>query len=416
VDPETFQLNRPLPREAGPALQVAGRLRESGHTAVLAGGCVRDLLLGGVPSDYDVATDARPDDVCRLFRATRKVGAQFGVVLVRQGWRWIEVATFRSDGVYSDGRHPDQVTFSTPEGDARRRDFTINGMFLDPAQGRVIDYVGGRLDLAERRLRAIGEPAERFGEDHLRMLRAVRFAARLDFTIEPATLAAVRAAVACLERVSAERVRDELERMLSHPSRCAAFDLLATTGLIRHLWPRADWSSEQAALARTRLGRTEQDAPFELAAALLLADRPLPAVHDICRALTCSNQQRETIAWLVLRQADLDDPESVSLASLKKLMAHPAFELLARMSRAVCEPDIAGERWRALRHRLDAIRPETVQPAPLVSGDDLIARQVAAGPIYAEVLDRLYTEQLDEKLTTRAAALRRLDDLLSEPR
>ncbi len=423
---ETWQLHKPLPREAAPAVRVARRLREAGHAALLAGGCVRDLLLGGVPSDYDVATAARPEQVCRLFRSTRQVGAQFGVVLVRQGRRWIEVATFRSDGAYSDGRHPDAVAFSTPEADARRRDFTVNGMFLDPAEMRVIDYVCGRLDLAERRLRAIGDPAERFAEDHLRMLRAVRFAARLSFAVEPATLAAIRAEAGKLARVSAERVRDELERMLAHPSRGAAFELLVETGLVQHLWPRVAWSPERLAAAGTRLGRLavaprhlgrlEGEAPFELPMAVLLSDRSVPEVHDICRALACSNEQRETIAWLVEHRAALDDPERMPLSRLKRLMAHPAFCLLGPMNRALCDPSQAGPRRGALERRLAVIPPESVRPPPLVTGDDLIARQVPAGPVYGEVLERLYTEQLEERLATREAALRRLDEMLGEKR
>ena len=189
---ESFPLPAELPPDAGAAVAVVRRLAEAGHVALLAGGCVRDLLLGRPPQDYDVATDAPPERVQKLFRATRHVGAQFGVVLVRSQQRWIEVATFRVDGPYPDGRHPARVTFSTPREDARRRDFTVNGMFCNPLERTVIDYVGGRADLQARLIRAIGEPTDRFDEDHLRLLRAVRFAARLEFELEPLTLAAIR--------------------------------------------------------------------------------------------------------------------------------------------------------------------------------------------------------------------------------
>ncbi len=205
---QNTRLETPLPPEAGPAVRVAACLREAGHVALLAGGCVRDLLLDETPSDYDVATDATPQQVCRLFRATRMVGAQFGVVLVRKRGEWIEVATFRADGRYSDGRHPDQVTFSDAPGDARRRDFTINGMFLDPDDCAVIDYVGGRDDLKAGLLRAIGDPQARFVEDHLRLLRAVRFAARMEFEIDDATLAAIKSAAGMLTDVSTARVHE----------------------------------------------------------------------------------------------------------------------------------------------------------------------------------------------------------------
>ena len=206
----------PLPPQDA-AMAVVRRLRDHGHTAYLAGGCVRDMLLGREASDYDVATDATPDKICSLFSRTRKVGVQFGVVLVRQGRHWIETATFRTDVNYEDGRRPERVEFTTAEEDARRRDFTVNGLFYDPLEDRVIDYVAGRRDLEDGVIRAIGEPAARFAEDHLRLLRAVRFATRLGFQIEPETARAIRSHAAKIERISPERIREELEKMLAAP-------------------------------------------------------------------------------------------------------------------------------------------------------------------------------------------------------
>jgi len=343
------------------------------------------------------------------------VGAQFGVVLVRQRRRWIEVATFRSDGPYFDGRHPTRVTFSDARQDAQRRDFTVNGMFLDPLGHRIIDYVGGRVDLDRRLIRCIGAAGDRFEEDHLRLLRAVRFASRLGFEIEERTFSAMREHAPKLVRMAAERIRDELEKMLAPATRVAALDLMERAGLLSYLWEGATWTSAQVMQARTLLRRLRGEVALELGLAGLLSDRRSERVNAICRALSCSNEQREGIVWLVEHQADLDSPEALSLAEVKRLMAHRGFGWLRAWAEARCcgRPD-HDECVAALERRLSAIRPETVQPPPLVTGDDLIARGVAPGPIYKDVLDELYTRQLDETLDTRDAALRALDGLLAE--
>jgi len=408
---ETFAFQGDLPKAAGAAVEIIRNLTAAGHAALLAGGCVRDLLRGSPPKDYDVATDATPDRVCQLFRATRKVGAQFGVVLVRKRRRWIEVATFRSDGPYLDGRHPVRVTFSDARQDALRRDFTVNGMFLDPLQGLVIDYVGGRADLRAGLIRCIGEPSERFEEDHLRLLRAVRFAARLDFAIEPATFAATQANAPKLLKVAAERVREELEKMLTHPARRHAFELMERAGLLPYLWEGAAWQPEQLAAARA----LPAEVPFELAFAALVADRRPQDIHTICRALAYSNDQREATVWLVRHQADLDEPDAIPLASLKRLMAHGSFAALRTLAEARYQvlPD-GRERSAALRRRLAAIAPDAVQPPPFVTGDDLAQRGVEPGPIYKEILDELYTRQLDETICSRSAALHVLKARLRE--
>ncbi len=412
--PTTLPLDRPLPDAAAAAVGIVRELRGAGHAAVLAGGCVRDLLLGQTPQDYDVATDAPPERLCALFPRARPVGVQFGVVLVKRRGRWIEVATFRSDGPYLDGRHPVSITLSDAEHDAQRRDFTVNGLFLDPLAGTVIDYVGGLEDLRARVVRAIGDPAARFSEDYLRLVRAARFAARLDFAIEPQTAAAVRAQAPRLARVAAERVREELERMLAHPSRARAWDLLGELGLRPFLWPAAQWTDPQARRAGTLLTRLPPGAPFELALAVLLADAHPAEVQRVARALTLSNVQRTTVAWLVQHQADLDDPHAPTLAQLKRLMAEAAFPLLVDWARArhADLPDGAA-RDAALAARIAAIPPERVQPPPLVTGDDLLARHVPRGPIYARLLEALYTAQLNEQLLTREAALAALEERLA---
>lgn len=406
---------RVLPPEADGAVEIVRALRRAGCEALLAGGCVRDLLLGESPKDYDVATDAPPQRVAALFPRSRHVGAQFGVMLVRIRGRWIEVATFRTDGPYLDGRRPSEVVFTNAQHDAQRRDFTINGMFLDPLGGRIIDYVGGSADLASRRVRAIGDPGRRFSEDYLRLLRAVRFAARLGFDIEPQTLAAIRTHAPRLADVAVERVREELEKMLCHPARADAFDWLRRAELLPHLWRGAEWSDAAAEAASQRVRSLPADAPFSLTLAALLADRTPAQVHELCRSLSCSNEVRETAAWLVENQRALDDPDAISLAALKRLMAADAFDMLRTTAEGRYESMADGaERCARLRLRIEGIAPEAVRPPPLVTGDDLAARAVPPGPVYKRVLDALYTLQLEEQLTGREQALRALDRLLAE--
>ena len=404
-----------LPEDARPAVEIVRRLADAGQTALLAGGCVRDLLLGHRPKDYDVATDAPPGRICRLFRRTRRVGAQFGVVLVRKRGRWIEGATFRTDGQYSDGRRPDEVHFSDAAHDAYRRDFTINGMFLDPLAGELIDYVGGQADLRAALIRAIGDPARRFAEDHLRLLRAVRFAARLGFTIETQTLEAIRAHAADLRRVAAERIREELERILRHTNRHRGVALLEETGLLAYLWAGARWSQEQLATAQRVLAALPAACSFELPLAVLLADRSTGEAASMCRALACSNDQRDRLVWLIAHQRDLDDPETPTLAQLKRLMAHAAFGDLRTWAEVRYDDFPDGDQRRAaLARRIASIPRAAIQPPPLVSGEDLLAAGVPPGPVYAQVLDALYTAQLDERIRTRDQALALLRQLLRE--
>ncbi len=388
------------------ALAVVRRLREHGHEALWAGGCVRDMLLGSPPADIDVATDAPPDAITQLFRRTRKVGVQFGVVLVGQGRHWIETATFRTDIDYRDGRRPEQVVFTTAEEDTKRRDFTINGLFYDPVECRVIDYVGGQADLEARIVRAIGNPEERFAEDHLRMLRAVRFACRLGFDIDPATVEAITRHADRIQRISPERVREELEKMLSHPSRAHAVDWLARLGLLAHLPLGTGWKQERLERACRVLRALPEAADFPLALAALLTDFSSAQAGGTARGLRCSNLQTSDLTWMTAHRADLDVVAGMSLAAFKKLAAHARFSDLLALHQAICTADGRSlEANIAARQRLAAIPPGQIAPPPLITGEDLIALGLTPGPAFSRILETLYDAQLNGQLADRSSAL-----------
>ena len=384
------------------ALFVIRALREAGHAALLAGGCVRDRLLGRTPKDYDVATDARPQRVREIFPKARLVGAKFGVVLVRKFGHNIEVATFRADGRYSDGRHPDEVTFGTELDDARRRDFTVNGLFLDPAADRLIDHVGGRDDLATRTISTIGNPEQRFAEDHLRMLRAVRLAARLDFRIEAATADAIRRLAPHLSAISPERIWMELEQILTEPTRTAGWSLLLALGLRAHLsssWPT---NAARDALVGQRLASLPDqavDAPLALAAAL--TDLSLPGAREVCRSFRLSNRMTNRTKRLLRSLTAVYNAAALELADFKTLLANEDWTSLLDLLRA----DLAarghdpGPVDEALR-RAAAIAPQDVAPPPLLTGDDLATLGVSPGPIMGDVLRGLYRAQLNEEVKT----------------
>lgn len=410
---EVSPLSTPLPPQAAPAIQIIQTLRAAGFQSLLAGGCVRDLLLGASPMDYDVATNATPQQVAKLFPYTRHVGAAFGVMLVRQGRKWFEVATFRDDGPYLDGRRPSQVHFTDARQDALRRDFTINGMFLDPLAATVIDYVGGRDDLARRTIRAIGVAGDRFAEDYLRVLRAVRFAARLNFAIDPETEQAVSGFAPRIASVAAERIREELEKMLSHSGRVRAVELLRRYGLHSYLWVGATWNPAALDQALALLRRLPPLAGFPTALAILFHDRNRAELGKIARRLTLSNDEREAVVWLVEKQAALDEPETIRLADLKRLMVHRCFSHLKDIVTARHAEREDGEtRLAALERRLASIDPVQIAPQPWVTGDDLLARGLAPGPVYREILEEAYTRQLDERLHSREEALQLVEDMI----
>jgi poly(A) polymerase len=437
------------------ATSIVEILRQRGFQAYLVGGCVRDLVLGREPKDYDVATNATPEQVMGTFPETYAVGAQFGVVLVpapdgdvasdaagvESGKAHaIEVATFRSDIGYSDGRHPDEVRFSAdPREDVARRDFTINGMLLDPVNGNVLDFVGGQEDLRAGIIRTIGDPELRFGEDKLRMLRAVRFAARFEYAIEPATFAAIQKLAAQIEVVSRERVRDELTRMLTEGHGRRAFLLLDESGLLEHVLPEIsamkgvqqppEFHPEGDVFVHTLLllENLAQPCPLTLAWGALLHDVGKPATfrvapdrirfddhvevgvkiaETICGRLRFSNDDTEQILALVDNHMRFGHVSRMKESTLKKFMRMPAFDEHLALHRADC---LASHRnlatYEFLREKQREIPPEKMRPSPLVTGDDLIAEGHAPGPKFREILNAVEDAQLEGRLPSRDAAL-----------
>ena len=424
------------------AISIVHTLRQNRFQAYLVGGCVRDLLLGREPKDYDVATNATPQQVMRIFPETYAVGAQFGVVLVpdSSGSRTVEVATFRSDIGYSDGRHPDEVRFSQDaREDVLRRDFTINGMLLDPVSDEVLDYVGGRKDLEAGIIRTIGAPQRRFTEDKLRMLRAVRFAARFEYEIEPATFVAIQQMAREIEVVSRERVRDELTRMLTEAHGRRAFLLLDQSGLLNYVLPEIsamkgveqppEFHPEGDVFVHTLLllDHLPQPCPPTLAWGALLHDVGKPPTfrvgpdrirfddhvtvgvrmaEDICRRLRFSNDDTEQILALVDNHMRFGHVGRMKESTLKKFMRMPAFDEHLALHRADC---LASHRilstYEFIKHKREEIPPETMRPAPLVTGDDLIAQGHAPGPKFREILNAVEDAQLEGRLPSRDAAL-----------
>ncbi|MCO6438845.1 MAG: CCA tRNA nucleotidyltransferase [Phycisphaerae bacterium] len=395
------------------ALFVLHALRARGYQALLAGGCVRDRLLGIEPKDYDVATNAPPESVLAIFPRGRKVGAQFGVILVRKYGFDIEVATFRTEGDYSDGRRPDRVIFGTAAEDARRRDFTINGLFLDPDADHIIDYVGGRADLDARILRTIGDPRLRFAEDHLRMLRAVRFAGRLGFTIEAETLHQIQSHAERLRRISPERIRMELEAILEAPTRARGWELILETGLRPHLsasWP-VDANADQAALARYQ-AMPEIPSEFSLTLASALYNAP-PEISDLFPALRLSNRQAESVRWLVACARSLSACPDLELADLKLLMARPDWPDLIFLLEAIWKSEGREPVFLdGLKARAAMIDEDAVAPPPFVTGDDLLALGLTPGRKLGRVLDAVYRAQLNEEITDPDAAMTMVRGLL----
>ena len=400
------------------AVEVVSRLRAAGYEALWAGGCVRDELLGRIPADYDVATAAKPDEVRRVFGhgRTLAVGAAFGVITVLgpKGAGQIEVATFRTDAAYTDGRHPAGVTISTAPEDAQRRDFTINGLFFDPLTGEVHDYVGGRADLAVGVVRAIGLPAMRFGEDHLRMLRAVRFAAAFGFALDGETRAAIERMTHLVTTVSPERIAAELRAMVSRPGRRRAIELLAETGLAKEVLPEIA-TGDSAAKAWGEAARIIDalDEP-SLASALAALYEPLGAapLRQAANRLRLSNREVKLAGWLQKAVAMINEPNEPDVAGrpwseVQPWLAHEDAFLLADLLRARADCG-RGSGATAAWVTAQIARPrEELDPPPLVTGADLLAAGVAAGPAMGATLARLRALQLDGVIATREEALAR---------
>lgn len=403
------------------ALAIVRRLVDASHIAYFAGGCVRDVLLGLTPKDYDVATSATPDNVRRLFPRSQGVGQAFGVVLVREGSSVIEVATFRADGTYSDGRRPDEVHFAGPDEDARRRDFTINGLFFDPLADRVIDLVGGVADLEKRLLRAIGDPQQRFAEDYLRLLRAARFAARFDLTIDDATAAAICANADRLPRIAPERIADELRTMLAADTRLTALrlldDLRLTDVLFRHVvetplptTPSHDLFAvvchERPAfsLALTTLSIERRLAAGRSIDAILARESVHALAHSLRQSFRLSNEDSASISG-ILNIEPLLAADFPRVATMKRFLATPNSDDARRLLDGFASIGLHANRIAELERAFQSFDPPSVAPPPLVTGDDLCTAGHAPGPKFKLALDRAYDAQLEGRVQSKAEAM-----------
>src|SRR3989440_4947199 len=420
--------------------EIVRKLRSAGHVAYFAGGCVRDLLRGEVPKDFDVATDARPELVQKLFPRTHAVGAHFGVIVVLENDFQFEVATFRSDGSYLDGRHPVEVRFATAEEDAARRDFTINGMFFDPEKDEVIDFVGGRADLERRLIRAIGDPAQRFAEDRLRMLRAVRFATVLGFEIDAATWDAVVASASSITQISAERIREELVKIFLSPNRARGWDLLDASGLMGAVLPELEamkgceqppqFHPEGDVFKHTRimLEMLPAEVSLPLVFSVLFHDvaKPRTAIvdeegrirfngHDrigaemteaIMERLRFSRAEIDATVEAVRQHMVFKDVPNMRVARLKRFMARPTFDDELELHRVDCASSHAMlDNYEFLVKKKEEFANEPIIPPPLVRGDDLIAMGLKPGPMFKEILEAVETRQLEGGLKDREEAL-----------
>jgi len=389
------------------SIKVIRRLHRNGFQALLAGGCVRDMLLGRRANDYDVATDAQPRDVIGLFRRTLKVGAQFGVVIVLIEGQQVEVATFRTESGYADGRHPGAVEFANAAEDASRRDFTINGMFYDPLQKEVIDYVDGQADLKRKVVRTIGKPDERFAEDYLRMLRAVRFSTQLGFAIEPSTWSAIRSKAKNITRISGERIAIELEGILVNPNRAAGASMLFKSRLGDVIFP--GFTGRQAKSGIEVLGQLRKKVDFALVLAGLFAGCETEFALKSGRILKPSRNLHKHLKFLLTNRGKLLD-ERMSLAQLKKILAEPYFWDLYELQRAVQKARGDGRRSIAplisLRKRIKALGDVELRPKPLLNGHDLIRLGAIPGPGLGQLAEEMYIAQLEGTLQTAQQAER----------
>jgi len=432
------------------AEDVCARLRDAGHRAVFAGGCVRDMLLGTDPKDYDVATSATPDEVQRIFPRTVPVGVQFGVILVITKPKPIEVATFRTDGPYVDGRHPASVTFTSEEQDARRRDFTINAMFYDPNAGSVVDYVGGKDDLEAGIIRTVGEPAQRFQEDHLRLMRAIRFAARLRFTIEREAWRALCQLAPLIEHTSAERKRDELLKMLTEGNAEGAFWYMECSGLLAVLLPEItamkgvnqppNFHPEGDVFTHTMIMLRFLDQMVDptptLALGALLHDAGKPPTqtfedrirfsnHDnvgaeialnICKRFRLSKEQTARVVWLVGQHMRLAAAPDMRENKRKRFVREEGFDELLDLCRLDAlashrETDIV--EW--LREYKDNLPQEQLRPEPLLTGKDLIDMGYEPGPLFSEILGEVEDAQLEGGIRSKEEAVRFIQEKWPRP-
>jgi len=434
-------------REA--ATEIVRRLRAEGFQAYFVGGCVRDLVMGREPEDYDVTTNATPDQVARLFPDALLVGAQFGVVIVPRGAAKVEVATFRSDGVYTDGRHPREVRYAaTAEEDVQRRDFTINGLLYDPLNSQVLDFVGGQADIRARRLRTIGGPVERFSEDRLRMLRAVRFTARFGFKLDPAALAAIRRLAQEIHAVSAERVRDEIVKILTEGAARRGFELLNETGLLAEVLPEVkrmqgveqppEFHPEGDVWIHTLMMLEGLRHPTPtLALGVLLHDVGKPATftirerirfdnhmevgarmaEDICHRLRLSTKETERVVELVRHHLRFKDFPHMRRSTQLRFLRMEGFAEHLELHRLDClasHGDLTN--YELARRMLEETPREEVKPVPLLRGDDLIRAGYTPGPAFKLILQAVEDAQLEGSIHSSPEALRLVEERFPIPR
>ena len=423
------------------AVEIIGKLQEEGHIAYLAGGCVRDMLRGEIPKDYDIATSALPEQITTIFSKTREVGVHFGVVIVIKDNQAFDVATFRNDGSYKDGRHPEEVTFSSPEEDTARRDFTINGIFFDPISQKYIDFVNGRSDIEKKVVRAIGDPDLRFQEDHLRLLRAVRFAARFNYEIEEKTWKSIKLNASGISKISKERVRDELTKILLNENRVLGFDLLVNSGLMEHIIPEIlqlkgceqppQFHPEGDVFVHTRLmlSLLNDNPSIELVLSVLLHDIGKPATysfdeaadrirfngHDklgaemsnqILRDLKFSNSTIEDVVQMVANHMTFKDVQKMRQSKLKRFMSRSTFSDEKELHRVDCLGSWGGlDNYDFLNEKMIEFDNEPIIPAPLLTGKDLIEFGWAPGPNLGETLNSVQDLQLEGTLNSKEEAL-----------
>jgi poly(A) polymerase len=420
------------------AVAIVQRLRQTGFEAYFAGGCVRDMLLGKTPQDYDITTSAKPEDIQRIFPDTIAVGAQFGVILVVLEDQPYEVASFRYDGPYLDGRHPSQVRYGTLEEDIRRRDFTINGMIYDPIDDRVIDLVEGRKDLERHCVRAIGNAHERFAEDRLRMIRAVRFAANLDFTIDTPTFKAIQELAATTTQISWERIGEEVTRILTEGGARRGFELLDESGLLQVLLPEVvalkgtaqspDFHPEGDVFTHTLLLLSHLDSPSEtLAYGCLLHDIAKPVciqqeaeritfyghteqgaamAEEILKRLKRGRAVWERVAYLVRNHLRHVQAPQMRLSTLKRFLREDGISELLELARIDALSSNGDLRYyNFCKERLSELKDEEIRPAPLLRGNDLISLGYTPGPLFAKILRQVEDAQLGGELTRREEAL-----------
>jgi poly(A) polymerase len=429
------------------ASEVVQTLQNAGFEALFAGGCVRDALLGESPKDYDVATAADPETVESLFVSTVPVGKAFGVILVLMDGIQIEVATFRHDGPYSDGRHPDSVAFTDRVEDVKRRDFTVNGLMYDPIAEVVYDEVGGVADLDNRVIRAIGDPVNRFEEDRLRLLRAVRFSCRLGYTLDTTTAEAIRHLAPRITEVSWERIRMEFEKIITHPSRSNGLRMLDDLGLLEPTFPELtamkgveqppEFHPEGDVWVHTLLAMDQLENPsFTLALGTLLHDVGKPKTYTvtdrirfnqhesvgaemaetICRRMKCSREEIDAVSWLVKKHMVIKDAPKMRAARFKRLVRDEHFDELVQLFRAdilACHRDLS--LYDEVQARVEEVRSEPLCPAPLITGKDLISLGLTPGPDFTALLAAVEDAQLENRISTAEEALSLVREMLNSP-